>query len=282
MSTENLVSIIIPVYNAAQHIAETLDSALAQTYPHVEIICVDDCSTDDSCTIINSYIEDNPKARIQLIQLSQNVKTPTVRNTAIKSASGRYILPLDADDKIAPTYIEKAIHIFTQDNSISVVYSKARFFDAIDKSWPLPNYDSKLILQSNMVFCSAVFLKEDWAKYGGYKTNMNLGLEDWDFWLNFVADNKKFFRIEEELFFYRKTTSSRTTSAVKNEQFLVKTLRKNHASLYRFSDKLKNKHLRKEMLKKIRDFILQVKISKKRKIIRILGITLFNKNKATK
>lgn len=109
-----LVSVITPSYNSSAFIKETIESVLAQSYPHWEMIIVDDKSKDDSVNLIKQYVEDNP--RIQLICLTQNVGAAEARNIAIKSAKGDYIAFLDSDDVWLPTKLEEQVTFMKKGN----------------------------------------------------------------------------------------------------------------------------------------------------------------------
>ncbi|WP_342135315.1 glycosyltransferase family 2 protein [Providencia rettgeri] len=100
--TQELVSIIMPCYNAEQYIKDSINSVLNQTYPHFELIIIDDLSTDNSINIINSF-SDN---RIKLIQLTQNGGAGVARNTGIEAAQGRFIAFLDSDNLWRPNKLE--------------------------------------------------------------------------------------------------------------------------------------------------------------------------------
>ena len=101
-----LVSLIIPLYNAAPYIEETLDSVLASTYRPIEVVIVDDGSQDDSLRVAQDYCQQHTLCCV----LSQpNAGVSAARNHAIREAKGKYILPVDADDKIGATYIEHEI-----------------------------------------------------------------------------------------------------------------------------------------------------------------------------
>lgn len=89
-------SIIIPVYNASKYIGRCIDSCLDQSYPSVEIICVDDCSNDESVSIINSYILKD--SRVRLICHKANMSQCVARQTGVREAKNDYILFLDSDD----------------------------------------------------------------------------------------------------------------------------------------------------------------------------------------
>ncbi|WP_162417437.1 glycosyltransferase family 2 protein [Cyclobacterium roseum] len=109
MSVKPLVSIIIPVYNKASFVRESLDSALKQTYPHIEIITVNDGSTDDSLRILKEYAVRFPD-RIKLIG-SENRGVSAATNLGIKAAKGEYIQFLDADDILSRDKIERQLNL---------------------------------------------------------------------------------------------------------------------------------------------------------------------------
>ncbi|SHN24076.1 glycosyltransferase family 2 protein [Mucilaginibacter sp. OK098] len=96
-----LVSIIIPLYNAEKHIAETIETALNQTWPNKEIIIINDSSTDNSLAIANKYVNENVKAFTQ-----ENKGASAARNYGLREAKGEYIQFLDADDLLSPDKIE--------------------------------------------------------------------------------------------------------------------------------------------------------------------------------
>ena len=100
------VSIIIPCYNKGAYIKEALESSLSQTYPNIEIVCYNDGSSDNSSAVIQEFA--NKYSNFLFIDSKENKGVIAARNSAIENSSGVYILPLDADDKIAPTYVEKA------------------------------------------------------------------------------------------------------------------------------------------------------------------------------
>ncbi|MBR4572776.1 MAG: glycosyltransferase [Prevotella sp.] len=223
------ISIIIPCYNSAQWVAETIQSVLSQTIEDWECIIVNDGSTDNSLEIIKSYAEkDN---RIRYID-KKNEGVAIARNTAIASAQGEYILPLDADDLIAPTYVEKALKYFEEHPSTKLVYCEADFFGKREEHWELPEYNYQDFIYYNCIFCSAIYRREDFLKTKGYNSSNRNNLEDWDFLLNFLKEDDIVHRIPETLFFYRIHGDSRTKrdddSLAKSRLFLIL----NHAHIY--------------------------------------------------
>ena len=225
------VSIIIPVYNVEKYLKQCLDSAVNQTYENIEIIIIDDASTDNSIDIINFYV--NKYNNIKFIKNNINKGVVYSRNLAIKHSNSKYILPLDADDYIDKTYVTKAVNIMENNNNIGIVYSRAKkIYGNKDFEWILPKYDKNIIF-GNCIFSCALFKKSDFDSVNGYKEYMNLGCEDFDLWLSFIEKGLDVYKIDEILFFYRKGLNTcRSDLATSNRLYLRKQLIKNHLNLY--------------------------------------------------
>ena len=222
-----LVSIVIPCYNQGHYLQEAVDSVLASTYENIEIIVVNDGSDLN----IEGLSAQFPKTQI-INQEKQGVCV--ARNNAIENASGKYILPLDADDKIHPTYIEKAVNMLENNPKIGIVYCEAEFFGAKTGKWQLAEYKFPDCLYGNGIFVSVMYRKSDWEIGGGYKKEMTLGFEDWEFWLTLIENGVEVYKIPEILFFYRQHDNSRSAELVKNVNsvIMLKQIMKLHPNLY--------------------------------------------------
>src|SRR6185369_15345215 len=119
------VSIITPAYNAALLIPQTIESAQSQTFRDWEMLIVDDCSTDDTCAVVERYAVSDP--RIHLLRQPENGGTARARNAALKAASGRYIAFLDSDDKWLPEKLEHQL-AFMAENGAAFSYTQYRRF----------------------------------------------------------------------------------------------------------------------------------------------------------
>jgi glycosyltransferase involved in cell wall biosynthesis len=224
------VSIIIPCYNGAKYIGETLQTVLAQTYSNWECIVVDNASTDRSAELVQKMAAADP--RIKYVGLEQK-GVSHARNQGIRQSSGTYILPLDADDKIDPTYIEKAVKILEQSKDLKLVYADAVLFDAVNRGWELPDYSYRSLLIENSIYCSALFRKSDFEATAGYNENMVEGFEDWDFWISFLKETDKVYKIPEKLFSYRIRPGSRNNSLDREKQLkLRRQIFENHRATY--------------------------------------------------
>jgi len=208
----NLVSIIIPCYNHAMFLEETLVSALNSTYPHIEIIIINDGSTDESEKIVFKYQE----LHKNIFYISQENQGPAAaRNNGIQSSRGIYILPLDADDLISIDYIEKAISILESNEDVKLVYCEAEFFGERKGKWKLPDFSRKYLARENLIFPSAIYRKSDWQISGGYSDIMTWGWEDWEFWISLLKNGGEVVRLPITGFFYRVRKGSRRKSTNK-------------------------------------------------------------------
>jgi glycosyltransferase involved in cell wall biosynthesis len=223
------VSVIITCHNLGQYIDEAVKSVLAQTYEDFEIILVDDGSTDEeTLEVLKDYHP--PKTRV--IRTS-NQGLACSRNNGIKACTGKYILPLDADDKFGRIYLEKAVRLLEANEKIGIVYCKAEYFGKMTGPWNLPPYRFPDILLNAMIFCSAMFRKSDWTKVKGYNPNMVYGWEDYDFWLSLIEFGREVVYIPETLFFRRVRSRSMTATMTREQLIYSYTqLFRNHAKLY--------------------------------------------------
>ena len=228
------ISVIIPCYNVEKYLAECLDSVLGQSFEDFEAICVNDGSTDKTGDILAQYA--NKDKRIKVIT-QENQGVVYSRNRAIEEAKGIYIFPLDGDDVIEPSCLEKLYKVI-HEGIFDVVYSQVQMIDDIGNKGDIFERDlpdKRNMFISNKIVCSALYKKQDWLRYGGYDDAMSAGYEDWEFWLNFIEDNKEFYRIDEPLFCYRQHRISRNRSILSSTQKkLIKYIRTKHCFLQKY------------------------------------------------
>ena len=201
-----LVTIIIPCFKHAKYLPEAIDSALAQTHPHVEIIVVNDGSPDETAEVCGRY-----QGRIRYIEQA-NQGLATARNAGIRAATGDYIVPLDADDKLAPTFIAATLPFIEHTPQTGYVYTDVREFGGYHSEQEAVStgkrvWDVTRLLIYNISVCTALFRKSDWERVGGYCPQFVHGGEDWDFWLSMVERGMVGHYVPEALFFYRRHAS---------------------------------------------------------------------------
>ena len=227
-----LVSVIMPCYNDGRYIQEAIASVKEQTYSSWEIIVIDDGSDDEETIKLINSLDDN---KITVLH-TENLRPAGARNFGIQHARGKYILPVDSDDVIDKTYMEKAVQIIERNSKIGVVYCQAELFGEQQGRWDLPDYCFDKMLLDNIVFVTALFYKEDWEKVGGFNTTMVAGMEDYDFWLSIMSLGREIYQIPEVLFYYRIKPISRTTNFQNNCDQVQETYRQmyqNHKEFYR-------------------------------------------------
>ena len=223
------VSVVIPCYNQGEYLEVAIESILAQTFKNVEIIVVNDGSND----LKTNHLLQNSSFPKTKILWEKNGGLASARNIGIGKSKGKYILPLDADDKIGPSYLKEAIEILEKNATIGIVYCNAQYFGLENGPFDLPTFTKKRLLNRNIIFCSAFFRKSDWEKIGGYNPNMKYGWEDWDFWLSIIELNREVFKIPKTLFFCQKKHHSMlTTMDSYKKMYLQLQIIENHPKLY--------------------------------------------------
>jgi glycosyltransferase involved in cell wall biosynthesis len=261
MTSCNIVSIIVPCYKQAEFLPETLDSVLKQTYPNWECIIVNDGSPDNTEEIANIYLEKD--SRFKYVN-QENKGLATARNVGIINSNGEYLLPLDADDLIAPTYIEKAINHFTNFPETKLVYCKGETFGKTNGPMQFVDYNYDDFIWGNCIFCSALYRRSDYDKTDGYNANMVHGLEDWDFWLSLLKKDDIVYRIEEVLFYYRVKETSMVKELVSHhlEDNLIQLCR-NHPDIYEpYNDRLVLYHSYIEEIESLKENINKIQSSR--------------------
>lgn len=198
-----LVSVIIPVYNGEKFVASSIESALKQTYNPVEIIVINDGSTDGTQEVLNQF-----EGRIIVIQ-QKNAGQADARNHGLTIAKGKYIALLDSDDLFVPEKLEKQIS-FLKNGNLDMVCSNFETIDASNnklKNISAPHFHSSNTLATfitgNFICTSTLLLKKEWIqKAGNFDTNMK-GAEDGDLWFRMLVNGARLEVIHETLVKYR-------------------------------------------------------------------------------
>ena len=217
-----LVSVIVPLYNAAPYIEEALHSIVESTYRPLEVIVVNDGSTDNSLSVAQAFAKNHPEVTVFT---QPNAGVSAARNQAIRKAKGEYILPVDADDKISPTYIAKAVQ--TMKPYIRVVGCRAMYFGAKSGEWKLPAYSPVRLAQKNMIHVCSLFRKADWEQVGGF-CETDIYREDWDFWLSILELGGYYERLDEVGLYYRVVPGSRRHTAKEQKRLIVDAINRRH------------------------------------------------------
>lgn len=198
------VSVLIPTYNVERFVEKAVRSIMQQTYTNLEIIIVDDCSTDNTFTILEKLAkEDN---RIKLYKNEVNKKIAETLNFALAQATGKYIARMDGDDYSYPKRIE-ILHNYLQKNQeIKLVGSNIFLVDDKDNIIQKDNYPEKfdnimkIALYGSPVLHIWMTYKKVYEEYGNYRM---AGVEDYDFILRLISNKVKLANVQEYIYSVR-------------------------------------------------------------------------------
>jgi glycosyltransferase involved in cell wall biosynthesis len=203
------VSALVPVYNGAPFLAEALDSALAQRFESLEVVVVNDGSTDASGNIAHDYARRDPRVRV----IEQpNAGLPAARNAAIAASRGHYLALLDADDAWMPDHIERAVAVLDANPGVGLVHGAVECIDAegttvgfyAQRNRRARDAYRALVLRHEHVCCpTAVFRRRCIEQVGGFDLRYTgLGCEDRDLWLR-IAEHYRLHYIDAVVARYR-------------------------------------------------------------------------------
>lgn len=212
------MSVIVPCFNAGSTLVDAVESALAQTHADLDVVVVDDGSTDEET--LRTLEELLRFERVTVIR-QPNAGPSAARNQGIRAAGGPYILPLDADDEILPLYAGEAAATLDREPDTGLVYCRAVLFGDATGEWNLPEFSWDRIFVHNMIFNSAMFRKADWESAGGYDESLLRGREDHDFVLRLLSLGRTPRRLEGQYYRYRITSSSRNALFGRDRQSLI-------------------------------------------------------------
>ena len=181
------VSIVMPIYNSERYLKDAIDSIIAQTYTHFELILVNDGSTDNSINIINVYLAKDP--RIRMIDNIKNLGIAKSRNKGISVAKGYYIANMDSDDIAYTDRIQKQVDYLDNNPRIDICIGHMDVMDEsgrflYSRKFPLTNLAIKqAFYRYNPIPNPAVMYKKIvWEKVGGYDDLYKYSADDLDFW----------------------------------------------------------------------------------------------------
>jgi glycosyltransferase involved in cell wall biosynthesis len=225
-----LASIIIPCYNYGHVLREAIESAFDQTYRPLEVIVVNDGSTDDTIDVASQYPV--------ILHNQENQGAARAYNRGIELSGGEYVVILSADDKLHPSFVEKTMHVLERYPQKAFAYTHVVLFGLVNGILLSREYDIEKLKMTNFITGTALIRKQAFQLGGLY--DPYIGFEDYDLWLSF-AEKKQFgILLPEPLFYYRQQPVSRNTMTIfiyiKN---LLKVWKK-HRKLYSIPDIVKN------------------------------------------
>ena len=219
-----LISIIIPCYNHGKYLTGAIASAKALSkIVACEIIIVDDGSTDVS-TI--SYLNELKSDSSVTVLFQENKGPSAARNNGIIRATSRYILPLDADNRINPEAFARASSILNAQPEIAIIYGDQARIGAVNEIIQPGPFNLQRLMLANYIDVCALFRREVWEVTGGYDERFRHGLEDWEFWLHAAFKGFKFHYEPEVQYDYTVLSASRTEKLIgsKSRQDAIQAL----------------------------------------------------------
>ncbi|PTB96815.1 hypothetical protein C9994_05735 [Marivirga lumbricoides] len=223
------VSVIIPFYNKKDYIIDTIKSVLSQTLKEFELIIVDDGSKEDlPIGKINAFDD----IRIKIFQ-TENRGVSHARNFGANEAKGKYLLFLDADDKISDNFLLDGILSFGMNKDISVISPKVKLFGKKRGHLHLSAYSMNILLARNIFIMSCLIKKDQFHQSGGFDSSFLKGFEDWDFWISYMTYGGIVKYNRDIEFHYRISPESRNHSLNKTDFELFRSkIMKKHYPLY--------------------------------------------------
>lgn len=211
-ASQPLVSVVIPCFNYGRYAEEAVASVLGQTLQDFEIIVVDGGSDDGETPDILARLSE---PRLRLLTRTERHLVGDNRNHGIEQARGKYVCCLDADDVLAPTYLEKAVFV-AETGGYDLITPSVQCFGASSERWFLDDPSLATCATDNGVATVAVFRRTVWSEVGGYR-DFGLGAdylyEDWDFWLRILANAARARSLLEPLMLYRVHDKGLTATA---------------------------------------------------------------------
>ncbi|HEY9870490.1 MAG TPA: glycosyltransferase family A protein [Candidatus Obscuribacterales bacterium] len=202
---EPLVSVVIPFFNQDEYLLDAVRSVEAQTYGNVEMVVVDDCSPRASAADLLSWRQ---ISNLTIVRHAQNRGAAASRNSAVSSARGEFILPLDADDMITPDYVAKTSALLLQSPDVGAVWTHVQMFGDQEQVWqPDCTLPARLSFGGPNTFLYRRSLFED---VGGYSEDWQIA-EDFDFWIKLLERHWKVACVQEPLYLRRKYSGSAMT-----------------------------------------------------------------------
>ena len=224
------VSVVVPCYNLGPYLAEAVDSALGQTFTDLEIVVVDDGSTDpETRAILDTF--SRPKTRVLR---SENRGLPGAKNFGIGHTTGELLCMLDADDVLESHMLERSVAALDAAPSIAFASHWLRTFGDEQWDWTPSSCDFPALLDMNTVNGSALVRRSAVESIGGFDETFLDGCEDWDFWITMVEQGHPGTIIPEFLFRYRRRTGSMSRVMMEDKHpSLYRRLASKHAASYR-------------------------------------------------
>lgn len=217
-TTNDLVAAAISLFNYEKFITECLESVAGQTHSPLELIVVDDCSTDHSLAIAQDWMESHKGEfqRVLLLQHAANEGLSQTRNTAFRNAKADFVLVLDSDNALYPRTIARLLDTI-QATGAGAAYSQLEYFGGQIGLGNADVWNPTYFRSGNYVDAMALISKSAWERVGGF-SDMSYGWEDYDFWCKFIESDIEGIFVPEVLCRYRAHGGSMTAGLLEQQQ----------------------------------------------------------------
>jgi glycosyltransferase involved in cell wall biosynthesis len=220
-------SVVIPCFDLGQYLREALDSVRAQTLPADELIVVDDGSSDPVTLEVLAALEHDGITVLR----TENRGAPAARNHGIDRSRGEFVLCLDADDVLLPTFLERTVAALNNAPDAAIAATQVEFFGQAEGIWEPPNFDPTLLLWENCVGSASLFRRSAWRESGGYADLE--ACQDWDLWISMVERGWRWIVVPDVLYRYRVRSGSISERGRTLRPELLPAIQRRHADTYR-------------------------------------------------
>ena len=227
-------TVIVPLYNYRQYIVEALDSVARQTVQVLDLVVVDDQSTDDSLAVAVGWVvrHETRFNRVTVLRNMANSGLGLTRNVGFAAAETPFVLPLDADNRLRPHCLSACLHTI-KTTGAAYVYPGIQQFGTTSELMNREDYHAARLAGENYIDAMALVAKSVWAAVGGYD-HVQFGWEDYDFWCRIAELGLWGERVDQVLADYRVHESSmlrKMTDVEQNKRRLVDEMRRRHSWL---------------------------------------------------
>jgi glycosyltransferase involved in cell wall biosynthesis len=227
--TRGRVSIIITCYNYARFVAEAIDSALAQSYPNIEIIVVDDGSTDDTPDVLKQYDQ-----KVTCLRVA-NGGVVRARNLGFEHSTGDFVCFLDADDKLHADFVKVLVESLKQnDDKCVLAYCDFQLIGSAQRMQVSGRWSIYRLLYTNYLIPCAMMTRSSFTEVGQYSDYMagKFGFEDWELWVKYADYGYRGQYVPGPYFIYRLHGSGRNLAGEQHRRQQLALIQSHHSKLY--------------------------------------------------
>lgn len=250
------ISIVLPTYNGERFLSKSIESVLNQNEKDLELIIVNDCSTDKTAEIIASYAQNDK--RIRVITNPVNKKLPASLNEGFKQARGKYLTWTSDDNYYLPNALQKMSLYLDNHSDVSFVYAN---FDIVDENGKVISHekvkDPSALYEGCCIGACFLYKREIWEQLGHYRDDLFCA-EDYEYWLRIYTSGFKMVCLSDVLYCYTKNSASLTFTKQKLVQQKTVQTKLEYLDKFSISDKKKAASLFKQYKRQKEEELLKI------------------------